>query len=168
MRFSHFARIALAATLLPTLLTPSAHAWGRDGHMLINRLAAQIEFARFAFAIYDVGRGGIGRNAGTQRPQRRIAREELGRILGLRAAPISHIISRWPRSMAQYNVGHPRRVEAIRGRVASIPGLHLAGNAYEGIGIPDCIRTGRPSLRQFDERPIEEVGPLEDRLLVEG
>jgi hypothetical protein len=34
-------RIALAATLLPILATPVAHAWGRDGHMLINKLAAE-------------------------------------------------------------------------------------------------------------------------------
>jgi hypothetical protein len=41
MRLSHLTRIALAATLLPILTTPAAHAWGRDGHMLINKLAAQ-------------------------------------------------------------------------------------------------------------------------------
>jgi len=76
-----------------------------------------------------------------------IAREELQRMLGLTAAPISHVISRWPRSMAQYTVGHQKRLEEIRRRVAQIPGLHLAGNAYEGIGIPDCIRTGRGAAR---------------------
>jgi hypothetical protein len=41
MRLATLTRIALAATLLPLLTTPSAHAWGRDGHMLINKLAAQ-------------------------------------------------------------------------------------------------------------------------------
>ena len=41
MRPTTIARIALAATLLPILLAPAAHAWGRDGHMLINKLAAQ-------------------------------------------------------------------------------------------------------------------------------
>ena len=52
-------------------------------------------------------------------------------------------IFRWPRSMAQPTVGHPARVAEIEARVAAIPGLHLAGNAYQGIGIPDCIRLGR-------------------------
>ena len=49
--------------------------------------------------------------------------------------------------MAQYVVGHGDRVHEIRDRVAAIPGLHLAGNGYEGIGIPDCIRTGRRAAK---------------------
>jgi oxygen-dependent protoporphyrinogen oxidase len=72
-----------------------------------------------------------------------IAREELRRILGLTAAPLLTMVSRWPRSMAQYTVGHGARVREIKTRAAAIPGLHLAGNAYDGIGIPDCVRTGR-------------------------
>jgi oxygen-dependent protoporphyrinogen oxidase len=76
-----------------------------------------------------------------------IARQELQRILGLRAAPISTVIARWPRSMAQYNVGHGARIAEIRQRAAAIGGLHLAGNAYEGIGISDCIRTGRAAAK---------------------
>ncbi len=76
-----------------------------------------------------------------------IARAELRRMLGLAAAPIAHVIARWPRSMAQYNLGHSQRVEEIRQRAAAIPGLHLAGNAYEGIGIPDCIHTGRAAAK---------------------
>jgi protoporphyrinogen/coproporphyrinogen III oxidase len=72
-----------------------------------------------------------------------IAREELRRILGLTAAPLFTNISRWPKAMAQYNVGHSARIAEIRKRIAAIPGLHLAGNAYDGIGIPDCVRSGR-------------------------
>lgn len=72
-----------------------------------------------------------------------IAREELRGILGLTAAPVHHQITRWPRSMAQYTVGHAVRVEEITRRTAAVTGLHLAGNAYYGIGIPDCIRLGR-------------------------
>jgi oxygen-dependent protoporphyrinogen oxidase len=72
-----------------------------------------------------------------------LARAELRRVLGLTSAPIFSSVSRWPRSMAQYTVGHGLRIQEIRDRVAAIPGLHLAGNAYEGIGIPDCVRMGR-------------------------
>ena len=78
-----------------------------------------------------------------------IARQELRRILGLTAAPVEHVIARWPRSMAQYNVGHAQRVAEIRARATEIPGLQLAGNAYEGIGIPDCIRTGRQAAKNI-------------------
>jgi len=52
-------------------------------------------------------------------------------------------ISRWPGSMAQYTVGHGKRIAEIKRRAGAISGLHLAGNAYDGIGIPDCVRAGR-------------------------
>ncbi len=80
-----------------------------------------------------------------------MARAELARMVKLHAAPVSHVISRWPKSMAQYTVGHAKRIEEIRARAAAIPGLHLAGNAYEGIGIPDCIRTGRIAAKKILE-----------------
>jgi oxygen-dependent protoporphyrinogen oxidase len=83
-----------------------------------------------------------------------IARQELRRILGLQAAPVYSTIARWPRSMAQYTVGHGARLREIQARSAAIPGLHLAGNAYEGIGIPDCIRTGRAAARRIMESGI--------------
>ena len=76
-----------------------------------------------------------------------IARGELKRILGLRAQPVNHVTARWPRSMAQYTVGHGQRIAEIRQRASAIGGLHLAGNAYEGIGISDCIRTGRAAAK---------------------
>ncbi len=71
------------------------------------------------------------------------ARSELGGIMGLQAQPVFHSIARWPNAMAQYTVGHQQRVERIEAIVETIPGLHLAGNAYRGIGIPDCVKTGK-------------------------
>jgi len=68
---------------------------------------------------------------------------ELQEIAGITARPRFTRIARWPRSMAQYAVGHPQRLAEMEARVAAIPGLHVAGNAYTGIGIPDCIRMGR-------------------------
>ncbi len=82
-----------------------------------------------------------------------MARQELNRILDLTASPLFHTVSRWPRSMAQYTVGHSARVLEIRNRMASIRGLYLAGNAYEGIGIPDCVRTGRTAAREILSSP---------------
>ena len=69
--------------------------------------------------------------------------EELREIAGVTAPPRFSRIFRWPRSMAQYTVGHPARLAELEARLALIPGLHVAGNAYAGIGIPDCIRMGR-------------------------
>jgi oxygen-dependent protoporphyrinogen oxidase len=78
-----------------------------------------------------------------------IAREELRRILGLTAAPIYNSVARWPKSMAQYTVGHSVRIAEIKKRLAAIPGLSLAGNAYDGIGIPDCVRSGRQAAAEI-------------------
>ncbi len=68
---------------------------------------------------------------------------ELHDIVGFSAPPAFARIFRWPRSMAQYTVGHPKRLAEIEARAAAIPGFQLAGNAYTGIGIPDCIRMGK-------------------------
>jgi oxygen-dependent protoporphyrinogen oxidase len=74
---------------------------------------------------------------------------ELHEIAGFSADPQFSRIFRWPRSMAQYTVGHPDRLAEIEARTAAIPGLHLAGNAYQGIGIPDCIRMGKKAAESI-------------------
>lgn len=70
-------------------------------------------------------------------------RAELKDILGITADPRFVRIHRWHRAMAQYSVGHQERMTRISQAVARHPGLALAGNAYLGIGVPDCIRTGQ-------------------------
>ena len=72
-----------------------------------------------------------------------VARAELRSIMNLDSEPVFFNIARWPGSMAQYTVGHEQRVARIEEMVRAIPGLYLAGNAYHGIGIPDCVRMGR-------------------------
>ncbi len=74
---------------------------------------------------------------------------ELRDIAQVTARPVFSRIARWPRAMAQYPVGHPGRVAELDSRVAAIPGLYLAGNAYQGIGIPDCIRMGRAAAEKI-------------------
>jgi oxygen-dependent protoporphyrinogen oxidase len=69
-------------------------------------------------------------------------RTDLRDLLGINEPPLFAEIARWERSMPQYHVGHIARVEEINKRVASLPALALAGNAYSGTGIPDCIRSG--------------------------
>lgn len=72
-----------------------------------------------------------------------LVRKELREILSFSAPPMFARVHRWPASMAQYVVGHAARLEEIRARLEEHPGLFLAGNAFSGIGISDCIRTGR-------------------------
>lgn len=68
-----------------------------------------------------------------------IARAEVERRLGVRARPSFVRLFRYPRASVQPVVGHLDRVARVRADVASLPGLHLLGPAYEGVGIPDCI-----------------------------
>jgi len=77
----------------------------------------------------------------------RAVRDELKGLLGWDAEPAFVRIRRWRRAMAQYSVGHAARLAEIRGILKELPGLQLAGNAYEGIGVPDCVRTGRQAAR---------------------
>ncbi|MCE5306707.1 MAG: protoporphyrinogen oxidase [Acidobacteriales bacterium] len=76
-------------------------------------------------------------------------RHEIHRIMGVGVEPVFVRVARWPRSMAQYTVGHQDRVKRIEERMARLPGLHLAGNGYHGIGVPDCIRMGRDAAARI-------------------
>ncbi len=71
-----------------------------------------------------------------------VAKEELRLTLGITAEPVLQRVYIWERAMPQYNLGHPERLERIDTQLESWPGLKLAGNGYEGIGIPDCIHSG--------------------------
>lgn len=68
---------------------------------------------------------------------------ELSELLGARGEPLLMDVARHPRGMPQYTLGHLDRVAAIREAQARHPGLFLAGNAFDGVGIPDCVRSGR-------------------------
>jgi len=78
-----------------------------------------------------------------------IVLKELQKIMGITAKPSFYRIARWKKSMAQYTVGHQARVTSIEQRLAAQPNLYLAGNAYYGIGIPDCIKMGRQAAERI-------------------
>jgi oxygen-dependent protoporphyrinogen oxidase len=82
-------------------------------------------------------------------------RNELDRILHLRERPIFSRIYRWRGAMAQYESGHLARIARIEKHVAKIPGLALAGNAYHGIGVPDCIRSGQQAVASILDAHVE-------------
>ncbi len=79
----------------------------------------------------------------------RLVRKELFEILQISVAPERVEITRWPRAMAQYAVGHKQRQARIQERLTGLSGLRLVGNAYDGIGISDCIRLGRAAARSL-------------------
>ena len=82
-------------------------------------------------------------------------RHEFAALLGVEAAPLFSLIARYPHSMPQYLVGHLGRVAAIEQRVAAHPGLALAGSAYRGVGIADCVRSGEAAAQAL----LDQLSP---------
>jgi len=83
-----------------------------------------------------------------------LAVQELSTLLGIKGEPIVRHVSRWPRVMPQYELGHLELVQSIESVIAKHPGLALAGNAYHGVGVPQCIHSGE----QAAERIARELG----------
>ncbi|HEY7718160.1 MAG TPA: protoporphyrinogen oxidase, partial [Pedococcus sp.] len=95
-------------------------------------------------------RASVGRareEADLQRPDDELvalAVEEVGLALGRPLTPVvdAHV-QRWGGGLPQYAVGHLDRVAAVQAEAEALPGLGLAGAAYDGVGIPACIGSGR-------------------------
>ncbi|HEX8144938.1 MAG TPA: protoporphyrinogen oxidase [Pyrinomonadaceae bacterium] len=79
----------------------------------------------------------------------RAVREDLRALLGIEKPPLFSLVEKWPRSMAQYHLGHLERVVRINEHLNAQPTLKLAGNAYRGAGIPDCIRSGQQAAEEI-------------------
>ncbi len=71
-----------------------------------------------------------------------IVRAELRQIIALHAEPLFARVYKWNSAMAQYSVGHLERLQRIESLRQNLHGLALAGNGYNGIGVPDCVRSG--------------------------
>jgi protoporphyrinogen/coproporphyrinogen III oxidase len=79
-----------------------------------------------------------------------LARREL-ELLEVTAEPTLVRVQRWPLGMPQYVLGHPGRVARIEALVAQHPGLAVAGAAYRGVGIPDCVASGEAAAESVVE-----------------
>jgi oxygen-dependent protoporphyrinogen oxidase len=77
------------------------------------------------------------------------ARGELAPLLGIAGEPLFARVARHARAMPQYHVGHAARADAIERAVARLPGLRLAGGAYRGVGIADCVRSGEAAALEL-------------------
>jgi len=82
----------------------------------------------------------------------RLAREELQVVLGIAATPVVAKAYRWHKANPQYDIGHDERVTEIEQSISRHPGLHLAGAAYHGPGIPDCIQSGTKAAQAIAAR----------------
>jgi len=95
--------------------------------------------------------GGAGRENIVSLPEMELAdrvREDLREIMGVTEEPILSRIYRWDKANPQYPVGHLDRLAEIDDRLTRYPGLFLAGAAYRGVGVPDCIRQGNEAAER--------------------
>ena len=79
-------------------------------------------------------------------------RHEIADLLGITAEPVFSRVWRHPNSMPQYHVGHAARIQRIETSLAKFPTLALAGSAYHGVGISDCVRTGEQAAEKIISR----------------
>ncbi|MCT8139239.1 protoporphyrinogen oxidase [Anaerobacillus sp. CMMVII] len=81
-----------------------------------------------------------------------IALRDLNKTMNINEKPLFHVITRWKKSMPQYNVGHIERMSNVKNSLATeLPGVYLAGGSYEGVGIPDCIDQGETAVKKVFE-----------------
>ncbi len=85
-------------------------------------------------------------------------RTELKDILKIEARPVFSVLRRYPRAMPQYHVGHLDKVKKIFSDLRTQPGLFLTGNAYWGVGIPECIARAEQAAEQM----VEYLGSSHD------
>jgi oxygen-dependent protoporphyrinogen oxidase len=91
--------------------------------------------------------GGAGREESAEGAVMRIqsrVREDLERVLGVKGvSPRAVKTTRWLSANPQYNIGHSRRLDRLTSCLKSYFGLILAGSSYHGVGLPDCVKSGR-------------------------
>lgn len=83
--------------------------------------------------------------------------EELKESMGIPESPDFVEIKRWMSSMPQYDVGHLDRLRQIDQDLVSFPGIYLAGAAYRGLGIPDCIKDAKRVVEQLEHDLLNSV-----------
>jgi oxygen-dependent protoporphyrinogen oxidase len=90
---------------------------------------------------------------------------DLRQLLGLTGAPLAMSVTRHLEAMPQYHVGHLERVAQIASRMAHCPGLVVAGNAYHGVGIPDCIHSAEGATQTLLEYLRVVLSPPRDTVV---
>ncbi|MFN8075171.1 MAG: protoporphyrinogen oxidase [Kineosporiaceae bacterium] len=72
----------------------------------------------------------------------RAVTDELRQAVGARGEPAAALVRRWDGAMPQYTVGHRARLDALGAGLAPLPGLHVTGSSYRGVGVASCIVDG--------------------------
>ncbi len=95
---------------------------------------------------------GRGRPEATRLDERTLVSDvtsDLRAAIGIREPPVEWHVARWERAMPQYHVGHLERVERLEVALRHLPRIRLAGAAYHGMGVPQCIAQGEHAATQI-------------------
>ena len=76
---------------------------------------------------------------------------ELSRLLGIGEPPLSSVVKRYVRAMPLYRTGHLDWLSTVEDRLSRWQGLGWAGNAYRGVGIPDCVRSANEAVARLGD-----------------
>jgi protoporphyrinogen/coproporphyrinogen III oxidase len=149
--------IDYASTALVTLAYPESERWPAGSGVLVapteNRAVKALTFSSQKWAHLAGGtaivRASVARHGEErvlQRPDDELAdivTADVAALTGVATRPVEVRVTRWGGALPQYAVGHLDRVRRIRAEVDRVPGLAVCGAAYDGVGVPACIRTGR-------------------------
>jgi oxygen-dependent protoporphyrinogen oxidase len=164
IRYSSMAVVALAfpATAFPSLPTGSGFLVPPvDGRSVKAVTFSSTKWGWYAGAapglvVVRASVGRMGEEAVLQRDDADLVDLVLADLtdsLGVTDPPLDARVTRWGGGLPQYTVGHRGRVERIRAAVAELPGLAVAGAAYDGVGVPACVASGAQAalevLRQW-------------------
>jgi oxygen-dependent protoporphyrinogen oxidase len=81
-----------------------------------------------------------------------LIKREMRKLLHIEGEPELEVVSHWPRTMPQYHLGHLELIAEVNALVAQVPDIALAGNALDGVGIPNCSRTGQLAAAAIVEK----------------
>jgi oxygen-dependent protoporphyrinogen oxidase len=152
-----FPTAALAGVTGSGLLIPSA-----DGPVKAVTYASN-KWAPLARADVAIVRASVGRHREARVLHRddaelvRLVLAQLAAVAGIRATPVAHRVTRWGGALPQYAPGHLERVRRIRADVARVPGLAVCGAAFDGVGVPACIRSGYAAAARVVEHLREST-----------
>jgi oxygen-dependent protoporphyrinogen oxidase len=85
--------------------------------------------------------------------------KEMCNLIGIKGKPLFALVHRHPQSMPQYPLGHLEHIAKINSKVGRHKGLALAGNAYSGVGIPDCVRSGEEAAETLLNQLLGKDNP---------
>ncbi|GIJ69560.1 protoporphyrinogen oxidase [Virgisporangium ochraceum] len=145
-----YASVALVTAALPEaalpeysgLLVPSGSRIHIKAVTFLDRKWPHLRRPGRTLARLSLGR--FGEESVLQRPDGELVETALGDLADIVGTPrraLESSVHRWGGALPQYAPGHPARVAAARSALP--PGLALAGAAYDGVGVPACVRSGR-------------------------